>query len=113
MAKHPRTIKLYDVWVTPRQFKQLYQLCRIREAYDTVYVKHHMDTPSFSDNTFAHTILAHSKANDVKLRRLGSRIWGTVWGTAEHKHHPMSWRNISASQLSDIWHQHHSAKRAA
>jgi len=88
-----KTVKLIDATATMKQAVRLFHLLRDRESYSTV-IANHLNQPEITD-----VISPLYKANDNKLRRLGKQLWGSQWGTIEHKHHPMSWRNIHSTQV--------------
>jgi len=83
-----KKVKLIDATATMKQAVRLFHLLRDRESYSNV-IANHLNQPEITD-----VISPLAKANDEQLRRLGKQLWGPVWGTIDHKHHPMSWRNI-------------------
>ena len=89
-----KKVKLIDATVTMKQAMRLFYLLRDRESYSNV-IANHMNQPEITD-----VISPLYKANDEQLRRLGKQLWGPVWGEGDHKHHPMSWRNIHSSHIA-------------
>ena len=94
-----KTVKLIDATATKKQAEELYRLLRLREAYNTLFMFEggYKDKQKILDDVYP-----RYKANDNKLRRLGKRLWGSQWGTSDHKYHPMSWRNIHSDHIEKI-----------
>ena len=96
MKKKKKQYLLDGRQVAEKRAYTLYHLLKLREAYGAVITENGLD-PNVRD-----TIMPLYNSNDQRLRRLGTSIWGSDWGTHSTKHRSMSWRNIHSTQLEAL-----------